>query len=77
MTSFQGGLQFICTCGSVTARSGHLNVEYAGTRPLSEAKRVRVPIVLPWVTRLEGGMSLLFDFLGAFTSHDEYMAVTH
>ncbi|EWM25408.1 hypothetical protein Naga_100005g111 [Nannochloropsis gaditana] len=41
-------------------RSGHLNVEYAGTRPLSEAKRVRVPIVLPWVTRLEGGMSLLF-----------------
>ncbi|EWM29501.1 hypothetical protein Naga_100287g7 [Nannochloropsis gaditana] len=45
-----------------TDRSGHLNVEYAGTRPLSEAKRVRVPIVLPWVTRLEGGMSLLFNF---------------
>jgi len=33
---------------------------YAGTRPLSEAKRVRDTIVLPWVIRLEGVLLILF-----------------
>ena len=45
---------------STHVRIGHLNVEYAGTRPLSEAKRVRDTTVLPWVTRLEGVLLILF-----------------
>ena len=53
---------FLIPGHSPSSRIGHLNVEYAGTRPLSEAKRVRDTIVLPWVTRLEGVLLILFFF---------------
>ena len=44
-------------------RIGHLNMENAGTRPLSEAKYVRDTTVLPSVRRLEGVLLILLLYL--------------